>query len=511
MIQKIVFLCATVISLLSAQKMNIAVQQLNGQNIDSSTLSILSERTRTEFIQTGAFTVIERSEMDAILHEMGIQQSGVCDESSCLVEVGKVLGVEQMVAGSIGKLNETFYSVSLRIIDVESSVILHGINYDHRGNLESLLSSGIRDAVVQLVENANITIQNAQYLGKFGELFIGSSEEGATISVNGVPYSEVTPHLFEEFPAGSHEIVVAKGSMVGRVGITLEPNDFQRIAIPMEQSLVDLFVKSDPLGATIEIDGEIRGTTPFKIEDIIGGEHTVRLTLDGFSTLDTAIILGISELERLDVSLEPLGYLTVHTTPDGADVIANGETIGTSPLENYAIAVGSYDIQLAKMNFDTVVHDISIHSDDTVELSSTLENSFGTVNIMTNDDAKVLVDSANPRVGRWFSQRVLPGSHELTITCDNFYTHSQQFTVIRGETFATTIELKETEESITASKRKRQIIRRIAFGALSATSLALGIMENDSTDETNSSGSKRNILFVTSGIFAVGFGLSIPF
>ncbi len=511
MIQRIFLFLALVITLLSAQKMNIAVNQLSGQNIDASTLTILSERTRTEFIQTGAFTVIERTEMDAILHEMGIQQSGVCDESSCLVEVGKVLGVEQIVAGSVGKLNDTFFAVSLRIIDVESSAILHAINYDHRGNMESLLSSGIKNAVVQLVENADITIRDAQYSGKFGELYISSSEDGATITVDGVEYEDNTPHLFDKFPAGKHQIVVTKGTYVGRTELTLEPTDFQRIMIPMEQSQVDLFVKSNPLGATIVIDGENRGTTPFKIDDIQAGEHQLELSLDGYALYSETINLGISELERHEVELTALGYLTINTTPSGADIMLNGESVGTSPVENYATPEGEYTVQIYKSNYDPIEEDIFLYAEDTILFSEELRGSFGTVNIITHDDAKVHVDGLNPRVGRWFSQKVVPGPHEFTITCDDYYTHSEQFIVARGETFGTTIELKETEESITASKRKRQVIRRIAFGTLSAASLGLGIMANGSNDDGNSVDSKRNILFATSGLFAVGFGLSIPF
>jgi len=517
MTPKIVFLLTLLVSLLTAETLNIAVNQLSGQNIDTQTLAILSERTRTEFIQTGAFTVIERAEMDAILHEMGIQQSGICDESSCLVEVGQVLGVQQIVAGSVGKLNENFYTVSLRIIDVESSAILHAANYDHTGSLEDLLATGIKTAVTQLVNDAGVTIQDARYSGKFGELYIGSSVEGAVITVDGVQYSEVTPFLFEQFPAGHHTIVVSNGSFVGRTELTLEPDDFQRITIPMEQSLVDLFVKSSPLGATIVLDGNTVGTTPFKIEQIEAGEHAIELNLPGYASITEKITLGNEQLERFEYELLPLAYLSVTTTPSGAEVMLNGDQVGISPVTLAAIPAGSYELQISKSNYDLIHQDISFHGDDSLEVTENLISSYGTVNISTDDHAQIMVDGEAARIGHWFSQQVVPGPHTFSITLEDRINYSEQFVVTRGETFATTIELEKTPESIAASERKRQVIRRIAFGTLSAVSLGIGIKANSdlddavTDDEMSSAETQRNVFLAASGVFAVGFGLSIPF
>jgi curli biogenesis system outer membrane secretion channel CsgG len=49
----------------------------------------MTDRLRNELVNSGAFTVIERSKMDEILQEQGLQQTG-CTSDECAVEIGKL-------------------------------------------------------------------------------------------------------------------------------------------------------------------------------------------------------------------------------------------------------------------------------------------------------------------------------------------------------------------------------------------------------------------------------------
>lgn len=91
----------------------------------------LTERLRTSLHQTGVFQVMERGRMEDILREQGFQQTG-CTTTECAIEVGQILAVRQMVAGSVGKVGET-YSVSLRIFDVETGRTVATVTHDCAG------------------------------------------------------------------------------------------------------------------------------------------------------------------------------------------------------------------------------------------------------------------------------------------------------------------------------------------------------------------------------------------
>ncbi|KAA3610334.1 MAG: DUF2380 domain-containing protein [Calditrichaeota bacterium] len=140
----------------------IAVLDLQGEGVSKSAAKTLTDRLRSKLVNTGAFHVLEREQMDEILGEQGFQQSG-CVSDECLVEIGRLVGVEQMVGGSIGKIGQT-YTLDLRIIDVQTGRILKTVSEDYRGDADGLLG---------VLETASIKIAGKQVQPK-------SNEEGST-------------------------------------------------------------------------------------------------------------------------------------------------------------------------------------------------------------------------------------------------------------------------------------------------------------------------------------------
>ena len=96
-----------------------------------------------------AYTVVERSQMDKIFEQFEIQNTG-CTDVSCAVEFGKMLSVERIVIGSIGLIGKT-YSISTRIIDVESSGTISVADYSYAGEIDDLLNTGIPEVVNELM------------------------------------------------------------------------------------------------------------------------------------------------------------------------------------------------------------------------------------------------------------------------------------------------------------------------------------------------------------------------
>lgn len=124
---------------------NIAVLDLEPRGgLTAEEVLSISDRLRGELINTGRYTVIERGQMDLILKEQGFQQSGVCSEASCIVEVGQLLAVHKMVGGSIGKVGKA-YSINLKIIDVQSGKIERQVADDIKCSKEELVSFHIKN------------------------------------------------------------------------------------------------------------------------------------------------------------------------------------------------------------------------------------------------------------------------------------------------------------------------------------------------------------------------------
>ena len=132
----------------NSNKKSIAVLDLDAYGVPPSDALALSNRLTTELFKTAYFNVVEREKTEEILDEQGFQLSG-CTSSECLVEAGKLLNVELMLGGSISKVGD-YYSIELRIIDVETGEILSVASVDIQGNIGKVLVEGIKQAVQKI-------------------------------------------------------------------------------------------------------------------------------------------------------------------------------------------------------------------------------------------------------------------------------------------------------------------------------------------------------------------------
>lgn len=158
-----------------------AIVDLDGRNIPQSDAAMLSDRFRTEVFNTRVFDVLEREKMGEILKEQGFQQTGACDDA-CMVEIGKLVGVQKIIAGSISHAGAV-YSVNARLIDVGTGRVEQTATYDHDGELQDLLTSKMRVVALSLAYrylNAQTpdTIRSGA-AGTPGAKAAGSKAEGA--------------------------------------------------------------------------------------------------------------------------------------------------------------------------------------------------------------------------------------------------------------------------------------------------------------------------------------------
>ena len=129
----------------------IAVIDFNANNISDGEVKALTDRLRVELFKTKNYNVVEREMMDEVLKEQGFQQSG-CATDECMVQIGRLVGVQSIVGGSISKVGSTF-SISSRIVSVETGDIINTSTYDHKGEIDGLLTIGMKQIVEGFFEN----------------------------------------------------------------------------------------------------------------------------------------------------------------------------------------------------------------------------------------------------------------------------------------------------------------------------------------------------------------------
>ncbi len=122
-------------------KPTLAIVDFEGFGVSPTEAIGLTNRLRNEIFRNGHFDVVDRGMMQSILAEQDFQLSA-CTSNECLVEVGQLLGAQQMIGGSITKIG-SMYTVSARLVDVETGRVIKVSDYDIRGGLEELLTIGM--------------------------------------------------------------------------------------------------------------------------------------------------------------------------------------------------------------------------------------------------------------------------------------------------------------------------------------------------------------------------------
>lgn len=131
----------------------VAVAQLESKGVPAEQVDVIADNLAIKLQQSGKLRVMERSQMGQILQEQSFQQSGACDGSECAVQIGKILGIDRIVVGSVGLVGST-YSLSLRLVDVSTGEALRTSARNSKGTIDVVLTDLVPVAAADLAGGA---------------------------------------------------------------------------------------------------------------------------------------------------------------------------------------------------------------------------------------------------------------------------------------------------------------------------------------------------------------------
>lgn len=127
-------------------KQTIAVLDFESVGSEAHFGKAVSEIMRTELISTRQFRVVERAQINKALSEQQLQRSGLIDDKSA-VQIGKLIGADLMIVGSVVKIGAS-YTINSRMIDVKTGEAKLGQSVS--GNDLNLLTSLSHDRIENL-------------------------------------------------------------------------------------------------------------------------------------------------------------------------------------------------------------------------------------------------------------------------------------------------------------------------------------------------------------------------
>jgi len=125
--------------IIAADKVKIAIIEFNGLNEEArkdNLGQIFTVVLTASFVKSEAFKIIEREQLQKVLKELQLTQSGIIDTTNAK-QIGKMVGADAIVIGSITKIGNDM-RLDARIIDVESGIILTAEKSEGKTDIKSI-------------------------------------------------------------------------------------------------------------------------------------------------------------------------------------------------------------------------------------------------------------------------------------------------------------------------------------------------------------------------------------
>lgn len=155
-----------------------------------------------------------------------------------------------------------------------------------------------------------------------------SVPEQAMVHIDGEKQG-LTPYTAKDLTVGDHTLKIHKQGYEDHIqtfSIVGGPN--KSIGVVLIK-MTDATITTKPKGATLYLDGELRGTTPYKGE-LPTGKHILQLKLLGYADWEQETI--IVEDYSNKVSLSKLFQINFSSDPIGAEVFMDNKYIGDTPF-----------------------------------------------------------------------------------------------------------------------------------------------------------------------------------
>lgn len=138
-----------------------------------------------------------------------------------------------------------------------------------------------------------------------------------------------------------------------------------------QKSWGTLRVSSIPSQASVYINGEYKGETPLTLE-IETGAYDIRISKADYQDYITTVTVESRETKTINAELTPaFGYLTIESSPSGAEVYVDGSYKGTTPITLELSPVG-HKVKIKKEGYEDYTKTVTVEAGKSVSVSARL-------------------------------------------------------------------------------------------------------------------------------------------
>jgi PKD repeat protein len=153
----------------------------------------------------------------------------------------------------------------------------------------------VEDAANQSTTTVPALIATTALVRQNGSVAVTSVPNGAAVTLDG-QYEGTTPVIITEVLPGNHEIALTYpgySSQIQSISVgssqTAAVNANLVVSMEPEASTGSLSVITDPAGAQVSVDGDVKGVSPATIPGLSAGKHNLLFKLEDYYDLSTTV------------------------------------------------------------------------------------------------------------------------------------------------------------------------------------------------------------------------------
>ena len=185
-----------------------------------------------------------------------------------------------------------------------------------------------------------------------GTVVVNTEPAGAAVVIDG--QARGTTPATAKLAVGAHTIELSKDGVRRTMTVNVTANTQISQFVEMPKAAVatgDLQVRTDPSGARVSVDGQVRGTSPVTVPGLSAGSHTVVLENDlGSVREDVTVQPGATASLVVPMKTPqgaPLsGWISI-SAPAELQIYENQRLLGSSRADRIMVAAGRHDVEFS--------------------------------------------------------------------------------------------------------------------------------------------------------------------
>ena len=256
------------------------------------------------------------------------------------------------------------------------------------------------------------------------------SNSNSTVFVNGQPKG--TGVWTGRLNAGVYSIEASlEGYQPIKKDIELLEGESREIDMQLTPIMGNVNFSSIPEGAKIFLDGKECGVTPQKYNDLLVGEHTLKLIKDGYVASSQKFTIEENKNLQIDETLVKGISVKIETIPNACNLFVDGEEVGPSPYSG-VLSVGNHIVSVFfnKNKVEKIIKVSDTSNNFELSFTSAQKNLSGTTKFLKID--MVSVKGGTFTMGELIPENIdFPSVPKHEVSVNDFYIGTTEVTQLQ--------------------------------------------------------------------------------